>query len=454
MIWGKLIGKISEVVHPADKNEWLSKLVENIKKYQELGENLPFRITQMKDKGFEVKVGGLFAFISFQHMPWKYDDNRYWVNIYQYLLGKTLYCKIHELKQSPLQIIIDGEVPQFKSPDFQIEEKCSGIILIKGKNGIFVEFGYHFHWRSGSVMTFISRSNFGVEEFELLEAGKIIETIYWGDDTDGDMIFGNKSNDKYWVTGEFKQMLGKSVSVEIFKDTSMIPDLLVEGKYSGCMPINKTIYPNHRSRTHKAIKKLKNGDIIHCSVIKINKVKRSITLKWELSDEIERVLSIDKKEILTSAKKKTPMVVNEMQPVKTTIMENAITNGSVKKELSKKEKQVPNYGKIKKTLSQKLSRFETKHSKSFLFPGKQVKVQVFKIADKPGIVRNNYVVENSCHGELLIISDHCEISKETKAMIEKSFNNKEILNCKVLSIKNNFVYVVWKITDTELSAFI
>ena len=148
------------------------------------------------------------------------------------------------------------------------------------------------------------------------------------------------------------------------------------------------------------------------------------------------------------------MVVNEMQPVKTTIMENAITNGSVKKELSKKEKQVPNYGKIKKTLSQKLSRFETKHSKSFLFPGKQVKVQVFKIADKPGIVRNNYVVENSCHGELLIISDHCEISKETKAMIEKSFNNKEILNCKVLSIKNNFVYVVWKITDTELSAFI
>ena len=55
-------------------------------------------IITSKEKGFVVKVSGLFAFVFYIHMPWKYPIMEDWIVAAPHLIGKVFYGKIHKVE--------------------------------------------------------------------------------------------------------------------------------------------------------------------------------------------------------------------------------------------------------------------------------------------------------------------------------------------------------------------
>ncbi|MCL1932668.1 MAG: hypothetical protein FWF53_02480 [Candidatus Azobacteroides sp.] len=191
MIWSNLKNIIKRKFGKPDKKEWLDKLVENLENQRVKNKNLPFKIADIKDRGFVVKVSGLYAFISFYHMPWKYSNINYWTAIFPKLIGKIFYCRVYSIKKDPiLSIIIDGRIPQFKKPELTIGKNYKGIITEKSKYGIFIDIGYHFDWRCGSFVGLLHKSQFdSMQLFSDCSVGDEIEILYQGLNEKGQLVF-------------------------------------------------------------------------------------------------------------------------------------------------------------------------------------------------------------------------------------------------------------------------
>ena len=64
MAWNDLIRNIKEILVSRDDKDWLNKLIADLEKKVIEEKNLPFRIIKIKEKGFIIKVNGLFGYIS------------------------------------------------------------------------------------------------------------------------------------------------------------------------------------------------------------------------------------------------------------------------------------------------------------------------------------------------------------------------------------------------------
>ena len=139
MAWNDLIRNIKEIFVSHDDKDWLNKLIADLEKKVIEEKNLPFRIIKIKEKGFIIKINGLFGYISFLHMPWRYSDVESWGFVFKYLQDKTFFCKIYEFEKGPLTIIVDGDVPQFRKMSLIKDSEYEGVIVKKNRNGLYVD---------------------------------------------------------------------------------------------------------------------------------------------------------------------------------------------------------------------------------------------------------------------------------------------------------------------------
>jgi len=162
------------------------------------------------------------------------------------------------------------------------------------------------------------------------------------------------------------------------------------------LPVTKLLYPENLNNIKTAINNLRNGDIIHCKVVNVNRQKRTLQLIWESFSEIKDIASRD----------------NE---------HNFIRN------------------RINIEILEKLE-----------FIGKTVKVKVIRKKDNLGRICTKYLVENKHIGKINISSDSYKISKKEKKQIEEKLKDGEILSCEVIKAENNFLRVKWHLKDNEL----
>ena len=85
---------------------YLQDLLREVKNNFEYNRTMTFKIIEPKENGFIIKVGGLYGFIYYRQMPWKYNSIYFWHNVAEYLVGKVFSCKIRKLKKAPISIII------------------------------------------------------------------------------------------------------------------------------------------------------------------------------------------------------------------------------------------------------------------------------------------------------------------------------------------------------------
>lgn len=277
---GKTTENIEYYLDPKNDKDYLQDLLLNIKKAYTNQESLTFRIVEPKEKGFTVKVGGLFAFVSFNHLGWSYPSIEFWKNVSNHLIDNFFTCKIHNVEDNPISIQIDAKEQKFRNPKLEKYAKYRGVILQKTKYGVFVDLGLHFNWKFGSLLGLVHKSTLtNKSDYDNWNAGNEIITLFQGFNENEQLVLGDSRERGKWSNGEMDELIGTTQKVSVLINENEQTEFYVLGKHKAIVPIKKEFYPNFRTTAKKYTYGLKNGEIIDCEVIKINKRKDCFILK-------------------------------------------------------------------------------------------------------------------------------------------------------------------------------
>lgn len=277
---GKTTENIEYYLDSKNDKDYLQDLLLNIKESYTNQENLTFRIVEPKEKGFLVKVGGLFAFVSFKHLGWSYPSIEFWINASNSLVGNFFTGKIHNVEENPISIQIDAKEQTFDKPNLKKYAKYRGVILQKTKYGVFVDLGFNFNWKFGSILGLIHKSTLINEsDYDNWKVGEDIETLFQGYNENNQPILGDNRERGKWSNGEMDKLIGTIQKVSVLINENGKSEFYVLGEHKATIPIKKEFYPNFRTTAKKYIYGLKNGEIIDCEIIKINKRKDGFVLK-------------------------------------------------------------------------------------------------------------------------------------------------------------------------------
>jgi len=271
---------IKNIFKTKTQKKWLDTLVDNIEKTKKEGVAVPMRIVDVKNKGFVVKTQGLFAYLPFSLMPWKYPNIEHWKYVYHSLKEKTLFGKIIQVERNPkteklIKITVDANSTKFKNINLSKSKTYSGIIVQKAEYGFFIDIGYHFKWRHGSLLG-------------LLHNSKLPELKYHSFYEEGQIIEVNclKKDDNYLLykiagTSDFRESyVGKTVSVTVKNSENNKQFFLVENVHQAVMPFKKNIYGEKQLSVINFVKSLSDGDVINCEVIDINMQSGCLMIKF------------------------------------------------------------------------------------------------------------------------------------------------------------------------------
>lgn len=293
LIWDATFERLLEGYSQPVKEKWFARLVRNINFKQRSSEKIKFIVTGIKNSGFEVKAEGLFAFIPFEFMPWKYHYSSFWSAVYPYLLEKTFLCKIYKIETDPFRVRLNAKISQFKKPALLKDEKCRGVILMRSKSGLLVDFGIHFDWQCGSICSFIKKSEFNINIFDRkLSPGRLIESNFMFVNENGSYVFANKNVSSAHINLLSEKYSGKIVEAKVIKQPGIAISFLVDGIHKGILssPSRRIYFSRNINEIRKAILNLNNDEIIHCEVRRIE-ADNTFMLKWADDDEISQALS-------------------------------------------------------------------------------------------------------------------------------------------------------------------
>ena len=284
---GKTTENIEYYLDPKNDKDYLQDLLLKIKEAYTNQENLTYRIVEPKKKGFAVKVGGLFAFVSFNHLGWSYPSIEYWQNISNHLVDNYFTCKIHKVEENPILIQIDAKEQAFGNPNLEKFAKYQGVILQKTKYGVFVDLGFHFNWKFGSLVGLVHKSTLTYEsDFEKWNNGGIITILFLGFNENGQMVLEDEKLAEEWFTDKIENLIGSLQKVEVIINNRGKKKFYVKDKYKAVLPINTRMYPEYDIvKIEKLFNELENNQTISCKIIDINYKTRSLILKWSLKIE-------------------------------------------------------------------------------------------------------------------------------------------------------------------------
>tara|TARA_R110002096_G_scaffold343845_1_gene536774 strand:- start:218 stop:1078 length:861 start_codon:yes stop_codon:yes gene_type:complete len=280
---GKTAENIAYYLDSKNDKDYLQDLLLNIKEAYVKQEKLTFKIVEPKERGFTVKVGGLFAFVSFNHLSWSYPSIEFWRNVSKYLVGNFFTGRIYKVGENPISIQIDAKEQAFEKPNLEHYAEYRGVILQKTRYGFFVDLGVHFNWKYGSLLGLVHRSTLKNEsDYDRWNAGSEVTTHFQGFNENGDFVLGDDCERGKWLNGEMDKLIGTIQSVSVLIKKNRQTEFYVQGKHKARIPISNVFYPSFKNRVKKYIYGLENGQIIDCEVIKIDKRKDCFILRLQI----------------------------------------------------------------------------------------------------------------------------------------------------------------------------
>ena len=290
MIFDSIINIFREKVEVDNKQNWISERLNDLEIHRDNFDTLPFKIVELKNYGFLTKVLGLYAFIPFNYMPWSYSDINSWIAIAPTLFDKKFFCKIHELDKDKPSVILNAELPQFKKAELLNGEEYKGIVVKISDYGLFVDIGYHFGWRCGSLVGLLHKTQLNKNaEICNFSLGQEITTIYLGMNDNGQPLFSNDRVRTDWQLGKPQELIGQITWVEAARPIkSKTVDLFVKGIYKADLVLDKQVYPPKiRKRILTLKNELSHGEIIFCKVTGLNRRSKTLKIDWHKVVETE-----------------------------------------------------------------------------------------------------------------------------------------------------------------------
>jgi hypothetical protein len=269
---------------PAD---YLKVLYNRMEECLKEGRAIRFRLASLTNKGFQVKVGGLFSFVPFSAMPWNYPASSAWEVVFPYLLDHRFYCQIDRIETDPPRLYINPSVHRLRPHALEVGQRYEGLVVIKAEYGVFLDLGYHFGWASGSIVALLHKSLMKEREMELadVQLGHRLWVSYFGFTAEGRIRL-----EKPYAPSDIRQkvadyMVGQVVSVQVKKDGASGKNrYIVNGEIECRMPVTKRHYDGGKlakQAIRHALDALPDGSYLRCEVRGINlKRSGSLLLKW------------------------------------------------------------------------------------------------------------------------------------------------------------------------------
>jgi hypothetical protein len=260
----------------SDNKDYLIPMIDNIEQKYYDRVNVGFKFKDMIDFGFSVKTDGLFAFVEYNDLPWKYSDKEMWNLIFPYLQKKTFFAKVVQFQREPLAIQLDAKVPQFKRPELYIDDEYQGVVIKKTKFGDFIDIGYDFNWKMGSLVGLLPRKKNNPE----LELGEIATVQLYDIRRNNKLNFRIRRTTLGTNNEETDHLLGKIVeTTKVFNPETNRDDFMVWDTYKSMMNFEK-LSPARREIYKRDLDQVPDGQVISCEVIGYSKKTDQLIITW------------------------------------------------------------------------------------------------------------------------------------------------------------------------------
>lgn len=224
----------------------------------------------MRQTGFIVKVGGLFAFLSFYHMPWTYRTIGQWKGASEYLIGKEFYCIITKINDQtkPIQVTVNAKGHFFKDINLTEFQEYEGVVIHRESYGVFVDIGYHYDWKYGSLVGLIHKSTYE-NHTDLInpKTGDVVRTDFLGIKEKT----ASKKRGLILDKRDYKKekLIGTEQIASLIEDKNAKKIFIIDGKYRTTLRINEDIFPDKKN-TKRIINNLEPGSSIKCRILRIS----------------------------------------------------------------------------------------------------------------------------------------------------------------------------------------
>jgi hypothetical protein len=306
----RLFGSEPDAIKGKDKS-YLLELYDSLAKIKAEDKSVNFSIQEIKKSGFLVKVGGLFAYLPFQNMPWLYRDTRKWTYIAPFLHQTIFRGKIIEMSNdNRILITIDASGTILKTADLEQNKPYKCIVVKKVNYGLMLEMGNNFGWKCGSIEALMHKSTFLFEhEFEQIGEGEIISTQFQGFDKEGRIVMGDKWENKEWQTGELDNLIGTIQLITAKRNENKRFELWYQEKFHCHHIIDKVLYGSKENVKHirNYLRGLSDDSELMCEIIRLKPDKQTIFIK--LSDaQCEEIYRAQEKKIVSQIGAKLSLI--------------------------------------------------------------------------------------------------------------------------------------------------
>ena len=282
--------KIAHVFSTEKQGAWIDDAYSDLLKHKEQDKLLPFKILNIVEKGFVVRVCGLKAYVSFYHMPWNYNDINAWQVIFPTIEGLWFFGKIHEMQRdgnNSILIIINAAFLQFRPYKFEEEKKYTALVTRKTKTEVIVDIGYQFSWFYGSFPGRIMVNEIEDEHFAAVGPGDKISVYLYNQVNSFYKNCTPEYKNLFWHSEACKELVGKEINVGAIQDELGEIRYFYNSSYCVYLPVLKKYYKGYnRDKVREIISSVQHGAMINCVVTEVNCRKRNITARFIIQDEL------------------------------------------------------------------------------------------------------------------------------------------------------------------------
>ena len=299
-----------------NNNYWISISIEKTENCILNNKQISFRIFKIINKGIQVKVFGLYAYIPFKHTFWIYSRIEFWHIIFPYLTDKYFIGVVKELKKSPLKIKIDAKIQQFKKTELVKGQVYLAIVLNKTESNLLLEIGYNFNWEYGSILGYFHSPDFVISDFiNESEIGQTIAVTFTGENKYGQLIFTKSTDLDFWQSEESEKYIDKFVKVKFTRKLKNYY-FWIENKYRAILDVKKSNNGKPDNFITNKLAELKDNDLINCKITHKNSYLGFFYIKWIINNDEEIDWFSDEVLQLSGKTIEAKVIKNKIQNVK------------------------------------------------------------------------------------------------------------------------------------------
>jgi hypothetical protein len=237
------------------------------------------KIYKFTSEGFKAKVQRVKGIITFDMMPWTYQNEKHWDIVAPYLIEKTYTSQIIASDDAKMLLNLSVKEHSFTSKKYTRGQSYKCVILEKENDTILVDAGLDSSFKHGSQYGQVVLSNFwDHSDYGQLAIGQEIILCFLDHHEDGVLSMCQPSKYTHWYKHKPHNLIGNTVPVTVHKEGLAIV-LKVYSHFDSELHMNNILHENvSMQQLEFYFQNLKDREVISCIVSDINNSTNQLSL--------------------------------------------------------------------------------------------------------------------------------------------------------------------------------